>query len=773
VRWEREKGKTLFPDKNNKNNEKRRKKMATEMKENVHWSTCRLCGHGYCDVNVYEVNGQVTKVLPNPNWPYSAAHCPKLQNDGRAALEYHYHPDRLNFPLKRVGARGQGEWQKVSWDQALDEVAARLMEIKKEFGPEALGAVTGTGRYPDYTWPKVRFLNLFGSPNNMGNEAICHASFTKPYDITAGWSAPLLSIPQGAKCIVSPSNTSESCPPMFAGLLDAKKAGTKIISVDSRFTDTSRIADVFLQVRPGTDGALYLAWLNIIIEEDLYDHDFVEKWTVGFDKLKEYVKEWTPEKAAEITGVEADKIRYAARMYAGKPSRILWSQSYEGQAPNGFRTWRTIAMLDAVTGNLDVGCPILGPYTADGFVDEYQIEGNDLVPESQWKKQIGAERFKVQSHIGWSLIGENQKKRWGTQSYTVWLNQAHPPTVWRQILSEKPYPVKALILTGCGALMKFSNPKLIYQAFKKLDLLVVADFFPNPNTMLADYVFPMADWMERDILEGYMAHLMGGLRGAPKAVPPMYERRSDYDFWRGLAIRCGQEKYWPWETLEEAYDYRLAPQGNTFRQFVEKVHNLPYPMDVRETRYDMTNPQTGQPYGFGTPSGKAEIYSSLLEEMGYDPLTHYEEPNFSPISTPEYAEEYPLILITGHRHLPFFHSELRQIHSLRTMHPDPIVEINPETAKKLDPPVADGDWVYIETHLGRVKMRARVTTGIDPTVVAAEHNWWFPEKAPEEPSLYGVWESNINVLLDDDPDKCGQEHGNYTCKNAMCKVYKA
>lgn len=733
---------------------------------------CHICGASFCSVNVYEKDGQITRVLPDPNWPGSMAHCARFANEGRAAIEYHYHPDRLNFPLKRAGKRGEGKWERISWDQALDEVAAKLLEIKEKYGPEAVGGITGTGRYPDYTWPKTKFLNLFGSPNNFGNEQICHGPQTKAYETTMGWAGQLFMVPGATKCLVLNSNQRESAPPTFAGIEACKAGGAKIISITPRFGDVSRLADEYLMIRPGTDGALYLAWLNVIINEELYDKDFVEKWTVGFNELKEYVQGWTPEKAAEITWIPADKIRDTARMYAtNKPARIIAMQSYDGQAPNGFRTLRAVCMLEAITGNIDDGCFIVGPYPRDRFVDDYEMECNDLVPDSQWKKQIGADRFKVLSHIGWNMIGEYQKKRFGSGMYAYWSNQGHSPMLWRQILSEKPYPVKALTLTGCGALTKFSNPKLIYEAFKKLDLLVVADFFPNANTALADYVFPMSDWMERPCLESSNAHLLGFLSAGLNAVPPMYERRSDYDFWRGLAVRCGQEKFWPQKTLEEVHDYRLERQGCTFEQFVtEKL------MDAQELeyhKYEITDPQTGKPYGFGTPSGKVELRSSLLEKMGYDPLTHYEEPNFSPVSTPEYAKDYPYILITGARVQPYYHSEHRQIPSLRRLRPDPIVELNPETAQSLEPPVADGDWVYIETHLGRVKMKARVTTAIAPSVVSADHNWWFPEKDPKEPSLYGVWESNINVVLDDDPDKCGPELGQYTNKNAMCNIYRA
>lgn len=699
-------------------------------------------------------------------------HCSRHKNNGRAAIEYHYHPDRLNFPLKRVGERGQDQWEVISWDQALDEVAEKLNYYRDTFGAESVAAATGTAHYGDYTWTKSKFLNLFGSPNNHGNEAICHGPQTKAYESTLGWAGQIWLTPGVTNTLVLNSNQRESAPVCFAAIEGVKASGGKIISISPRFGNVSMLADYYLPVRPGSDGALYLAWLNVIINEDLYDHEFVEKWVVGFDELKEFVQPWTPEKAAEICWVSADMIRETARVYAtNQPSRIIAMQSYDGQAPNGFRTLRCVAMLEAIIGAADNGCPVAGPVNPDVFEDDYHAERNDMLPWSQQVKQIGGDRFNVLGFPGWKLLGEGQLRRYGTAMYTHWSNQGHAPTMWRQILDEKPYPVKALIMTGCGALTKYSNTKLVLEAFKKLDLIVVADFFPNANTAMADYVFPMSDWMERPLMESYGASLMANVACGMNAVEPLYERRSDYDFWRGLGIRCGQEEYWPQETLIENHDYRVKGTGKTFEEIATHEKCIAEPLV--HLGYQKINPKTGEAYGFATPSGKAEFHSEVLEKLGQDPLVHYEEPNFSPYSTSEYAQQYPYILITGCRVQPFYHSEHRQIRALRDLHPDPIVEVNPETAQALEPPLVDGDWAWIETHLGRIKMRVRVSTAVGVGIVSAEHNWWFPEDDPKLPSLYGAFKSNINVVLDDDPDKCAQELGGYTNKNAMCNIYKA
>jgi anaerobic selenocysteine-containing dehydrogenase len=332
------------------------------------------------------------------------------------------------------------------------------------------------------------------------------------------------------------------------------------------------------------------------------------------------------------------------------------------------------------------------------------------------------------------------------------------------MITGKPYPVRAMITLSSNPMVTQPNVKLVYKAIKSLDLYVVDDYWLTPSAELADYVFPAASWLERPtIWNGYdSGDFVSGCEAAmPAQVEGQYDRKTDYEFWRGLGIRLGQEEYWPWQTLEEAFDHRFEPMGLTFKQFVREVRY------TRATREDQKYEKTG----FGTSTKKAELYSTVLEELGYDPLPRYYEAFDSPIGNPELAKEYPLILITGKRHQPYYHSEHRQIDSLRKQHPYPLVEIHPETASRLG--IADSDWVWIETPRGRVKQRCEYTDGIDPRVVSAEHGWWFPELPGEEPWLHGVWESNINVVTDDEPDHCNPINGGWPLRTLLCKVYRA
>ena len=743
------------------------------MEEKVTSVRCHFCGNGSCNVNVHSVGNDVLKVVPDPTWANSIPpECQRLRHEGRAAIQYHYHPDRLNFPQKRVGERGEGKWERISWDQGIAEVAAKLCELRDKYGAECVAGITGTAHYGDSMWVKSNFLNCFGTPNNIGNEQICHGPMTKAFECTVGWAYINKLAGESARVFATNSNHRESHPTTWQKIKAIHEAGSILISIDPRYTDTSRLSDFHIQLRPGSDGALLMAWIHVIIEEDLYDHAFVDNWTVGFEELKEAVAPWTPEKAAEICWVRPELIRQTAEVFATtRPGMIMGYQSYDGQAPNGFRTNRCCAILNILIGSIDKSCPIQGPLSNDLFEDDYHAEHNDMVPDEMRPKQIGGYRFPILGYPGWKLLGEYQQKRFGSQMYTHWSNQAHGPSVWRAILTEQPYKVRAIIISGSQPLTKFSNTQLIRDAFLQLDLLVVADMFPNPNTSIADYVFPMSDWMERPEVTTYDASLVGMAPAGEQAVEPLYERRSDFDFYRALGIACGQDEAtcWPDKTIRENLDRRLKGSGMTFHELATTKKNLMEPIEYM--KYARTNPDTGLPYGFATPSGKAEIRSGVLEHFGFDPVIHYEEPNFSLYSQPEYAKEYPVMLLAGNRAQPFYHSEFRQIPALRVLHPDPIVEVNNQWGQEMDPPLRDGDWAWVETHLGRVKMKVRLTTAVAPGVITSEHNWWFPEES--ESDYYGAFKSNVNMLLDDDPDLCGQEMGNYTCRNALCKIYRA
>jgi anaerobic selenocysteine-containing dehydrogenase len=333
------------------------------------------------------------------------------------------------------------------------------------------------------------------------------------------------------------------------------------------------------------------------------------------------------------------------------------------------------------------------------------------------------------------------------------------------MITGKPYPVKACLTIASNPMVTQPNTKLVYKALKSLDLYVVQDYWLTPSAEIADYVLPTASWIERPFLYsqggGIDAPIRAGEQALPAAIEGEFDRKNDFEIFREISVRLGFEEHWPWKTLEESYDYRLTPMGMTFKEFIAKGGN--YNPEVAEKKHETM--------GFGTPTGKLELSSTIFADLGYDPLPRYEESHVNFISTPELAKEYPLMLLTGGRFQWMFHSEHRQVHPIRKHHPHPLVQVHPETARKLG--IDDGDWVWIQSKNGRVKMKCTYFDGMDPRVVHAEHGWWFPELPGEEPWLHGVWESNINVLLDDDPEVCNKYSGGWPLKTGLCKIYKA
>lgn len=743
------------------------------MAEDVRRAVCEMC-HARCRVRVYSENNHLCTIEEDPTDPRVDSILPRTKSclRLRAADEWLYHPDHLNYPLKRAGDRGEGRWQKISWDQALDEIAQRLGEIKEKYGAEALALTSGTlrtrGEY------QARFMNLFGTPNEVGQSRICYAPVNSAsvamfgrnvrHRMTLtlekeGSSQPL------TKCVLIMGMTlSESYVRLWKSLNDGKKMGVKIIVIDPRRTPTTELADIWLQLRPGTDTALLLAMINVIVQEKLYDREFVENWCYGFDKLAERAKAYTPDMAAEITWVHQDKIIEAARMYAtNRPAISTHGMGIE-HLQNCMEAIFARLSLAAITGNIDNEG---GHYMPEPprCIAETEVELHELLPKEQINRQLGSHQFKLLCRPGYDIVSEYSKKVWGRVPYGARAHaSAHGPTVYRTILTGEPYPVRAMLTNHSNPMITQGNTKLIYKALKSLDLYVVMDYWLTPSAELADYILPVASWLERPFLYtmgGQDNLILAGEQALPYSIPGEYDHKTDYDIWRELGLRFGQEKYWPWPDMEQHFDHRLEPLGLTFNEFMTQKDGFEFPPNTYK-KYEQK--------GFATATGKVELYSTVLEKLGYDPLPKYEEPFETPFSRPDLAQEYPLILITGGRFRPMYHSEHRQVDSLRKRHPHPLVQIHPKTAESLG--INEGDWAWIESPRGRIRMKCQYFDGVDPGVIHCEHGWWFPELPGEEPWLHGAWGSNINVLTDDEPEHCNPISGGWPLKTALCKVYK-
>jgi anaerobic selenocysteine-containing dehydrogenase len=692
-------------------------------------SVCRSC-HGGCGVLLHVEDGHLVKVEGDPDSPLNHG---RLCPIGTVTRDLVYHPDRLKHPMRRNGPRGAGRWERISWDEALEEIASRLLAIRAEYGPEAIALGTGTGRH-HIRWVS-RFGHALGTPNwcepgfaqcfhprvntcllTFGDFPVCDYTGTTPPACILFWGHnPLNSGPDGETRF---------------NVREALDHGPAIIVVDPRETELARRADIWLQVRPGTDDALALAFLNVIIEEGLYDAPFVARWTHGFDALAAHVRSCTPAWAEPITWAKAEAIRAAARLFARtRPGMLEWGCAIE-HTPKCIQTVRAISMVPVLTGNIDVpGGWVFGMHGLGRFPSLIE----NLTPEAN-ARRLGADRFKL-------LCGEGAD-----------LPAAHIPTLLRAMREGKPYPVRAFLVFGNNTLTTYANTTDVYESLMRLGFMVCADLFMTPTAELADIVLPAAAWPELDQLAGLPTIAANVVLAQQKAVQ-IGECRSDEEIFVALARRMGLRLCT--EAVEQVLEAQLAAGdvGMTFDE-LKRVGFVKVPFRYRKF----------EDGGFRTPTGRIELYSTRLEQLGYAPLPSYQEPPESPISRPDVAADYPLVLTTGARIPFYFNSEHRQLGRLRKAYPHPLAEIHPLTARQYG--IEDGDWMWIETRRGRMKQRAKVTHGIDPRVIAAQHGWWFPEEPGPD---YGVWTSNVNLLTDNQPPY-DPAMGTYQLRALLCRV---
>ncbi len=722
----------------------------------VRRSYCGLC-HPRCGTLLHMQDGKVFEVSGDPDHPVTRG---LICERGLLMPEHIHHPDRINYPLKRAGARGEGKWERISWEQALDEVAAKLARLRETHGPETLGFTHGTSR--THHWDSRRFYNLFGSPNVAGVNNICMCpSYATEYATYGGMAR---GNPRQAQCLVIWGRAAANSSPVqgWPGIQAAHRQGVKIIVVDPREIDEVAMADMWLQIRPGTDLALMLGWIRLIIEEDLYDKEFVAQWTVGFDELRDAVQEYTPEKVSEITWIPTEKVVAAARLYAtSKPAQLPYGYGLDKQGVNANQCARARAILRAITGNLEIeGGETFSqsPQTAR-VRGEFALVASEAIGPVQRAKQLGADTYPFFGFPGWERnLANNRKLPPGRVSPPSMYRTcvAHARDVFQAAVTGKPYPIKAMISAASNPMLSFPDSKLVFQALQALDLYVVMEYYMTPSAALADYVFPSATTVEQPELWVAGSFCMA----CPPGIDPLFERKDTYQFYRGLGLRLGQEQDWPWENLEQVCDYRLEPTGMTFKDLTEQYGFFGKP---EYKGYETT--------GFGTPSGKVELYSSTFEELGCDPLPRYKEPLWSPAGDSELAATFPLILITGSRFMPMYHSEQRQIESARKLYPDPLVYLHPDTARNLG--LENGQWVNVVSPKDTIRMRLKTSTRIHPQMADAQHGWWFPERNQALPELFGVFESNANLLCPMEAEFCSPEIGSWPHSALLCRIETA
>jgi len=701
---------------------------------------CQSC-HCECGVLVKLRDCEIVGIKGDPNHPMNRGYvCPK----GAAQPQLVNHPERLLYPLKRVGERGEGKWERVSWDEALRGIASRLTEVRDRYGPESIACIHGTGPRASLVCTLVPFA--LGSPNRISVDLhICFAPSLLAEAVTVGHPIMLEEGPDylSSECImIWGANPVAAHPPRGRDILEARKRGAKLIVVDPRRTLLARKADLWLPLRPGTADALALGMINVIIENEIYDKKFVDKYCVGFNRLKERVKNYPLKRVAEITWLPADLIRDAAVMYATTKPAALHHRIGVEQDTNSAQTDRALSILLSITGNIDVKGGNLLPMHMEGNIPTIALAGAGpwcAPPIEVVQKRIGIQEYPL-------ICGPDAP-----------LPFVPSPLAVDAMLTGDPYPIKALYCAGANPIINVQNSKKVLKALLNLDLNVVVDYFMTPTAEFADYVLPTTSWLEReDVCD---LSYSGCVSARQKVLEPRGECRDDLEIVIELMKRIpwANRKIVPWNNVLECYNWMLQGMGLTFE-------------DLKEREYITIDPvyRKYEKAGFDTPSGKVELYSSIFEKHGYDPLPQYKEPPESPLAAPGLMKDYPLILITGGRSISYMCSEGRQIKSLRKLTPDPEVEIHPETAKKMD--IQEGNWVWIETPQipgERVKMKARLTPGIDPRYAHAAYGWWYPEKPGPE---HGCFDSNVNVILSGDSPR-DEICASVPTRATLCRIY--
>lgn len=802
----------------------------TKIVRTTTWSAGPGC-HGGCGVLAHVKDGKLIKIEGDPEHPWNQG---RLCARALAMTQYVENPKRLRKPLIRVGERGEGKWREASWDEAYDLIEERMKKIRDDYGPESMVFSMGTGRD---IGPWICMLAYaYGSPNVMfalsGNA--CYSPRIAALDTVQGdycvfdagqWLEKRYEDPryQAPECmIIWGYNIPASCPDNLFGhwIIDLMKRGTKIISIDPRLSFFASRAKHWLPVRPGTDAALAMGFLKVIIDEGLYERDWVLRWSnachllrqdtgkllreselhaggspqnfAAWDQITNNTVVWdsaavaysreeaqptlsgeftvelangsivtcmtvwdalcreaanyTAEEVEKITGVPAGDLVAAARLYAtSKPAAIHWGVPID-MTPEITPLCQAIAALWAITGNLDVpGGNVFARFAFDAVA--YALPGAEgvikLKDKTLDKPRIGAEQY-----------GPFNRFIWRTQT----------DLTLDQIFSEKPYPIKGLWIQTCNILGGIGlDPKRWREALKKLDFIAAVDLFPNATTQYADVVLPAATFLEKDGVRSWWVPL----QSINKAIT-VDDCKPDVEINFELSKRFDPK--FQWDTIEALYDEIIKPSGLKYAELKEKGWVIPpegHPSAPYRRHEKGLMRADGKP-GFNTPTGLFELYATLREDWQLKPLPHHKEPPFTPVSRPDLARDYPLILSTGRRSPVYFHSEHRQIPWLRSIDPDPLVEIHPETAAQQG--IGNGQWVWVENWMGRARFKAKVTLVVPPWMVMATHAWWMPEKEGAEPELYGTWEYNINLLLP--MGEQGEDGLGTPVKHSLCRIYK-
>jgi len=673
-------------------------------------------------VKITKEDGVIVHIQGNPDSLTGGTMCAK----GLSSIQHIDNPYRIKYPMKQVGKKGDGKWKRISWDEALDTIADKMKAAIADPGPQSIAISQGTGRgYNRYT---MRLARSLGTGNAITPGYVCHSPRLGLYALVTGYGRlycdyhgwggvfPKTQI-MWAKQLEISSADSEMCY-WFMNSLDYVK---NLIIIDPRASAYASRANLWIQPRPGTDCALALGMMNVIMEEELWDKEFVDNWTYGFEELRQHVKEWTPEKVSDICWIPKEHVTEAARMWAvDTPGCIQVGSSLERQANCG-HTLRAITCLMGSAGNIEAPGSMVSWVLPDtGLIEDFNLE---LPITDEMKKNIiGGDRFKMGA-----------------------TRTCNPDTMVKRILEGKA-PVKVWFSVGGQQIVHMANTNEVVKAIEQVEFMSHTDLFMGPMAEAADIVLPAAHWLELD--DVYDMHPRFMIEAHNKVVDPPGEARSDAWIFNEVGRRVVPDKWWADE--REMLDYEIrrgkGKDGGPLKwqEFSEKLVSGCWGPDQVYYKYKTDFWVEGG--GFPTPSGKFEFKSQHLEGLGYPGLPVFNEPGESPISTPELFKEYPIVMSSGYRQPFYFLGQYRNIPWLRSFMEFPTCQLHPDTAKLYG--VEDGDIVWIESPRGRIRQKLRTFPGIKKGVLMATANCFYPEEPAK--GYHGLFISNPNVLTSND-----------------------
>ncbi|MBE2268325.1 MAG: molybdopterin-dependent oxidoreductase [Anaerolinea sp.] len=623
-------------------------------------SMCEMCVWR-CGLIAKVKNGRVVKLDGNPDHPHSRGH---LCVRGQSGLFNTYDPDRITTPLIRVGNRGEGRFRRASWDEALDLTASNMLAIREQYGAQAM-VFSST-----HNLSQVQFENLlyaYGSPNYGTQRSLCFNAMIVANLMTYGLEEPeRIYDDQLSYIILTGRNLMEAVSTSETGeLSEAIARGAHVVYLDPRFTKTAAKASEWLPIKPGTDLAFHLALLNVIIGEDLYNHAFVAQYTLGLEQVAEEVARYTPEWAAPITGIDADRIRRIARDFAAAAPHALAHNGWRtSNFVNSFQTQRAITVLNALVGNWNVTLRAGGGESSGAL---------GTIPQPPYPR-ISAQRL---DHV---------PSRFPVVPLKIGVFQE----LRDSIISGEPYQAHGWFIARQNPVMSLPDRARTLQAFEKLDFIATVDIVVNDTAWFSDVILPEASYLER-----YDPLLPVGDRVYIRqpVIEPQGEARSALWIYKQLGERLGLGDYFQYADEEDYIRQQLAPLGVTLEE-------------IRARGYVELPPHEEAGFNWNTPSGKIELYSETLDRVGFAGVPAWEAP-----PEPPSGQFY---LLTGKvaQATQFGTQNNRMLHKVAD---EPRLWLNDSVAA--DRGMVDGDWVEVSSAVGSVHIRLHVTPAIRPDCV--------------------------------------------------------